>query len=97
MRAGDYQRLALVDGQAERPRAPRNAKAAPHLGGVRAVDLDGAVRRGATFEQSNRPGAVFGRAPVDDEAPPSNRELERQRIGVRMAGKVIRPDRRDVE
>ena len=54
------------------------------------------MRRRAALALALRAGAVAGGARVAEHAPPAPRQLERQRVGVRVAGNVVRPDRRDV-
>ena len=73
-------------------RPSRHAKSTPDLGRILTVDLDGAVSGRAALTQSLGGQAVAGRARVDDHSLSAQRPLERQRVGVRMPGLVVRAD-----
>ena len=66
--------------------AAPDAKSAPDFRRIFPVDFDGAVRRGRAFEFAFLVGAVARRAPVHDHAARTEREFERQGIGMGMAG-----------
>src|SRR5215472_18242394 len=99
VRARDRNRAAAAVRDSRRlgSRAAADAKAGPDLGRAPAFDLDGAVRRGGALVLTLGAIAVARGAAVDDDLARAERELERERVGVGVAGHVVGADRRDVE
>ena len=83
-------------GQPADPGPPPGPERGPHLGGVRPVQLDRAVRGGGPLVPAHRAGFVAGRAGVDQQRHPVHVQQAAERVGVRVGRKGRRAWRPDV-
>src|SRR6185295_6916725 len=78
-------------------RTARHAKPMPHFGGVLVIYLDRVVRGRTALAQPLRSDAVTRGSGVHEYATSSCAQLEAQRVCMRMAGDVVRPNGRTID
>ena len=83
-------------GQPADPGPPPGPERAPHLGGVRPVQLDRAVRGGGPLVPAHRTRFVAGRAGIDQQRHPVHVQQAAERVGVRVGRQGRRARRPDV-
>ena len=83
-------------GQPADPGPPPGPERGPHLGGVRPVQLDRAVRGGGPLVTAHRAGFVAGRAGIDQQRHPVHVQQAAERVGVRVGRQGRRARRPDV-
>ena len=84
--------LRAFNRQIEGTGSARNAKRAPYFRRVLAVDLDRIMRGRRALPGPPRPEVVRRDARVGENAHGAQGKLERERVGMRMAGNVVGTD-----
>src|SRR5258706_13284511 len=87
----------LLDLKAKRTGPARHAKCAPDFRRVLGVDFDCVVRGSRTLPCTPRSDSICRCARVGENPLAFPGKLERERVSVRVAGNIIRPNRRSVE